>query len=93
MPYIPAEDRPAIDAAVAPLARAVREAAQARDASFEGHLNYALTRLVLEVLPERRYGSIARATGVLENVKQEFYRRYAAPYEDEQRARSGDVYP
>ena len=54
---------------------------------------HAVTRLVLDVLPSRRYASIARATGVLENVKQEFYRRYAAPYEDEQRERSGDVYP
>ena len=35
---------------------------------------------------------IARVTGVLENVKQEFYRRYAEPYEDEQIERSGDVY-
>ena len=51
--------------------------------------------LVIKVLggTRRRYASIARATGVLENVKQEFYRRYAAPYEDEQRERSGDVYP
>ncbi|MCC6223456.1 MAG: hypothetical protein IT201_08205 [Thermoleophilia bacterium] len=92
MPYIAPEDRPALDPAIAALAAAVRERAARRDGAFEGYLNYAITRLVLEVLPERRYASIARATGVLENVKQEFYRRYAAPYEDEQSERSGDVY-
>lgn len=91
MPYITPEDRPRLDAAIEALARAVRECAAERG-GFEGHLNYAITRLALEVIPERRYASIARVTGVLENVKQEFYRRYAAPYEDEQIARSGDVY-
>lgn len=92
MPYIPPDDRPALDPAIEALAVAVRGRAAERDGAFEGYLNYAITRLVLEVLPERRYASIARATGVLENVKQEFYRRYAAPYEDEQIERSGDVY-
>ena len=92
MPYIAPEDRPGLDPAIHELAAAVRAKAEARGGGFEGFLNYAITRLVLEVLPSRRYASIARATGVLENVKQEFYRRYAAPYEDEQIEKSGDVY-
>lgn len=92
MPYIAPDDRPTLDAAIGELAAVVRAKAAERDGAFEGYLNYALTRLVLEVIPSRRYSSIARVTGVLENVKQEFYRRYATPYEDEQRARSGDVY-
>ena len=92
MPYIAQEDRRALDAAIEKLVDAVRERAEQHQGSFEGYLNYALTRLVLGVVPERRYASIARVTGVLENVKQEFYRRYAAPYEDEQIDKSGDVY-
>jgi hypothetical protein len=92
MPYIAPEDRPALDPAIDELVRALRAKAEKRDGSFEGLLNYAVTRVVLGVLPSRRYASIARATGVLENVKQEFYRRYAAPYEDEQAEKSGDVY-
>jgi len=92
VPYIAPEDRPALDAAIDGLAAAVNEKAAERDGAFEGYLNYAITRLALEVIPSRRYASIARVTGVLENVKQEFYRRYAAPYEDEQIERSGDVY-
>jgi hypothetical protein len=92
VPYIRPEDRPELDAPARELAAAVRAKAETSGGAFEGYLNYAITRLVLEVLPERRYASIARATGVLENVKQEFYRRYAAPYEDEQIEKSGDVY-
>ena len=37
------------------------------------------------------YGMIAHLTGVLENVKQEFYRRIAGPYEDEAITRNGDL--
>ena len=55
-------------------------------------LNYVFTKLIVKIVPERRYKFIARITGVLENVKQEFYRRYAEPYEDEQIKKSGDVY-
>jgi hypothetical protein len=92
VPYIAPEDRLDLDPAIDELVRTLRAKAEERGGSFEGYLNYAMTRLVLGVLPERRYASIARATGVLENVKQEFYRRYATPYEDEQIDRSGDVY-
>lgn len=92
MPYISPHDRPDLDPAVDALAAAVRRKAAEHEGGFEGYLNYAITRLVLGVIPARRYASIARVTGVLENVKQEFYRRYAAPYEEEQVERSGDVY-
>ena len=92
MPYVAPEDRADLDPAIDELVRVLDAKAGERDGAFEGILNYAVTRLVLGVLPSRRYSSIARATGVLENVKQEFYRRYATPYEDEQIEKSGDVY-
>lgn len=93
MPYIAPEDRAALDPHVEGLVEALRLRAAERGGAFEGLLNYAITRLALGLIPERRYASIARVTGVLETAKQEFYRRYAAPYEDEQITRSGDVYP
>lgn len=92
MPYIAPEDRPALDAAIDELAAAISRKAADRDGAFDGYLNYAITRLALGVIPSRRYQSMARVTGVLENVKQEFYRRYVTPYEDEQIEKSGDVY-
>ena len=92
MPYIPKEDRPEIDKNIEPLAEVVKKGAGKYGGDYEGILNYTITKLVLLVLPERRYKHVARITGVLENVKQEFYRRFAAKYEDEQIEKNGDVY-
>ena len=49
MPYIAAEDRPALDGPIEELARAIGSE------GYEGRLNYAITRLCLEVMPELRY--------------------------------------
>jgi len=67
-----------------------------REPDTEGELNYVLTETVLAWIKRRgglNYAAIAQATGVLENVKQELYRRVAAPYEDRKIAENGDVYP
>ena len=37
------------------------------------------------------YSKIAMITGVLENVKQEYYRRIAVPYEENKKAQNGDI--
>lgn len=87
MPYIAPEERPAIDELVTALAREIGSE------RYEGRLNYAITRLCLEVLPELRYRELNALVGVLECAKQELYRRLAAPYEDAQAERNGDVYP
>jgi len=57
-----------------------------------GLLNYTCTTLGLKVIPEKRYWAIALLAGVFRNIGDEFYRRYAVPYEDEQIAKNGDVY-
>ena len=54
-------------------------------------LNYAITRIV-DAVYEPGYANIATITGVLENVKQEFYRRVAVLYEDKKMVENGDVY-
>ena len=56
-----------------------------------GQLNYLITRLCLKYAQPLKYQKIAEVTGVLENVKQEFYRRFAAPYEDAKMSENGDV--
>ncbi|RLI33748.1 hypothetical protein DRO56_00975 [Candidatus Bathyarchaeota archaeon] len=56
----------------------------------DGELNYVVTKILKEVYP-LRYFHINRAMGVLECIKQEFYRRVAAPYEDIKMKESGDV--
>lgn len=57
---------------------------------LDGELNYAVTKILKEVYP-LRYFHLNRAMGVLECIKQEYYRRVAAPYEDIKIQESGDV--
>ncbi|MEM2969921.1 MAG: hypothetical protein QXR63_03180 [Candidatus Bathyarchaeia archaeon] len=56
----------------------------------DGELNYVVTRILKTVYPLRYY-HINKAIGVLECIKQEYYRRIAAPYEDEKIKENGDV--
>lgn len=60
-----------------------------------GELNFQFHALVFKYLGDRglSYDNIAGITGVLENVKQELYRRSFAPYEDQKIMDNGDVYP
>lgn len=57
-----------------------------------GQLNYMITQMIRQWIGEPSYTKIATATGVLENVKQEMYRRLASPYEDKKIEENGDVY-
>jgi hypothetical protein len=56
-----------------------------------GVLNYCITRICSSCSGDISYQKIAIITGVLENVKQEFYRRIASPYEDKKIIENGDV--
>lgn len=56
----------------------------------DGELNYVVTKILKEVYP-LRYFHLNRAMGVLECIKQEFYRRVIAPYEDVKMRENGDV--
>jgi hypothetical protein len=95
MPYIDPAHRTALDPAIDRLAEEIRALRDAHDDAgvYAGLLNYACTRLALEVVPGRRYAGIATVTGVFQNIISEFYRRFAVPYEDEKIDANGDVYP
>ena len=60
----------------------------------EGELNYAITMLIKSYLNDQGkcYGTMNDIFGALEGAKLEFYRRVAAPYEDEKIKENGDVY-
>lgn len=81
MPYITPEQRQKLDKDPMP-----------EDA---GELNYLITRQLLSYLEKKgkRYATINEIMGVLSCVSQEFYRRWAAPYEDEKIRENGDVGP
>ena len=59
-----------------------------------GELNYLITCLVDDYLRVEglTYSTLNDVIGVLECAKQEVYRRVAAPYEDDKRAKHGEVY-
>lgn len=97
MPYIAVEQRKACDGLIDELAGQIVRLSEesGADGAFAGLLNYACTRLALQVVRRRygrmRYWLIAMLSGVFHNIADEFYRRLAAPYEDRQMAKSGDV--
>ena len=58
-----------------------------------GELNYILTLMVHNYIKRKglRYQNINDVIGALEGAKTEFYRRVAAPYEDQKISDNGDV--
>ena len=59
--------------------------------SICGDINYCFSRVLAGLMGDISYSKIAIITGVLENIKQEFYRRAAASYEDKKIVENGDV--
>jgi len=59
----------------------------------EGELNYVISLLIHKVLEKWgvRYKFLCRICGVLSNVKDEFYRRVVAPYENKKIQENGCV--
>ena len=89
MPYIKPEARPELDEAMDALIDLVKALPVEEQ---DGALNYTVTRMLKSIYPHR-YFHFNRAIGVLECVKQEFYRVDVGPYEDVKSAESGEVRP
>ena len=56
-----------------------------------GRINYSFSRILVGLMSGISYSKIAMITGVLENIKQEFYRRVASSYEDAKIVQNGDI--
>lgn len=91
MPYISEEQRKALDKFVDDLAREAKTLGK-DETERAGILNYVTTRLTLALIPQDKYWKIALTAGVFSNLASEFYRRLAAPYEDQKRKEHGDVF-
>ena len=87
MPYIKPDRRVKYEKVLAELA-GILKSLPVED--VDGELNYVVTKTLKEVYP-LRYFHLNRAIGVLECIKQEYYRRVAGPYEDIKIKESGDV--
>lgn len=87
MPYIKKEDRPQVDKLIKPIVEYLKKRpVEVQD----GDLNYLMTKILKKIYP-KKYFDYNRAIGVIESIKQEFYRRVVASYEDEKIKENGDV--
>ncbi len=94
MPYIKQEHRGKIDMLVDTVIQGLVAAMGKMMADRfpdDGVVNYLFTRILLR-LYGTSYKGIIRVIGLLETIKLEYYRRQAAPYEDEKRNENGEVY-
>ena len=92
MPYIKQDQRDDLDEEIDNLISVVVDSG---GSSPEGLVNYSITRLIQGIYGHDEnttsYGNICRATGVLDNVKLEFYRKVAVPYEEVKEKENGPV--
>jgi len=92
MPYIKPEDRVWYEKPINELASALGTAKNNEIMSdIAGDMNYCISTLISKIMDEPSYAKIAIITGVLENIKQEFYRRVAVPYEENKIVQNGDI--
>lgn len=96
MPYINEDERKELDEAIYHMVESIRNSKCSlynphEFANYLGRINYCFSRVIMGVMKTISYKNIAMATGVLENIKQEFYRRLAAPYEDKKMLENGDI--
>jgi len=71
-----------------------REALKTRQPLNAGELNYAMCMLAVEYVKAKglSYQTIAEVLAAFEGAKAEFYRCFAAPYEQSKREQNGDVW-
>lgn len=92
MPYITQNYRDELNAEIDAFVKKVnaiheRNPEQTRD----GLLNYSFTRILNYVYPTNKYHALNEAIGMLECLKQEYYRVRVGPYEDEKAKENGWV--
>ena len=96
MPYINEEERQELDGCIYQMVRCITDTKVGLNnpqdfSNFLGRINYCFSRVIMGVMKNISYKNIAMITGVLENIKQEFYRRIAEQYEDKKILENGDI--
>jgi hypothetical protein len=96
MPYISEEERQELDSGISIIVGNILNTKVSLSnphdfSNFLGRINYCFSRIIMGVMQTVSYKNIAMATGVLENIKQELYRRVASPYEDKKILEHGDI--
>lgn len=94
MPYINEKARLYLDDGIRHVCQLLTENQQLSDEEFlsiVGEINYTFTKILALSMGKPSYSKISMITGVLENIKQEFYRRVASKYEDQKITTNGDI--
>lgn len=92
MPYIKKDEREVYDPQIDALIEQLTHFGENR-APVVGHVNYVISKLIWGIFEKNgpSYTLGNNLMGVLECVKQEYYRRQLAPYEDEKSVENGDL--
>ena len=85
MPYIEQDDRDLLDPHIGRLVEVLNR-------GTDGAVNYTISRIIYLVYAEQGYTALNAGFGILEMVKQEFYRQVAVPYEEQKKDENGDVF-
>jgi len=93
MPYIKQAKRDVLDPYIEELLNALRELeSDDPENNFEGNINYVFTVILDRVYSGTGYTGVKDAVGTTVCAILEFYRRVAAPYENQKAFENGDVY-
>ena len=91
MPYIKPEKRAAFDSLIDALKKElVNQQLDDPEDNMEGNINYVITRL-LKKCYGNNYAELNDAMGLLSCITHEFYRKIAAPYEDQKEFDNGQI--
>lgn len=88
MPYIKKEDRAKLDYNIDRLLHNVM--VDFNENTEDGAMNYIISKMLGKIY-SKRYFNLNRAIGMLECVKQEFYRKVVGPYEETKIIENGDI--
>lgn len=96
MPYIKEEERLELDSCIDQMIVCIIDNKTSLNnphdfQNYLGRINYCFSRVLGGLMREPSYNKVAMITGVLENIKQEFYRRVGEPYEDLKIQQNGDI--
>ena len=94
MPYIDEKSRSGLDSCIDSMIDCLTDKQELNNEEFLailGNINYVFSRVIVGAMGKISYSKIAMVTGVLENIKQEFYRRVASSYEDQKILANGDI--
>jgi hypothetical protein len=102
MPYIDESNRSKLDQCVSELILCLKntvldkpfdtaELSNEQLLKIAGNINYVFSRVSAGLMGTPSYPKIAIITGVLENIKQEFYRRIGVSLEERKIRENGDI--